>query len=117
MELSSNATALFVLMEALGLPGHFSDNAFLLLPDHDHHVTFTSRNKAPLDPNDVATRLQVRSLWDTVAHLPPAPSATSTSTTTSAATTIKKERSNRFLSHPYSSPSRSALRGLDRPVR
>ena len=68
MELESNATALFVFLEAIGVSGHFSDNSILLLPKHRHTVTFKSRNSLALGPAAFKATLRIRSLYDTLAY-------------------------------------------------
>ena len=56
----SSAVAAFVVLECDGLPGTFSDNAFLLLPWQPKRVTFTGR--APFELADLETAVSAVSL-------------------------------------------------------
>jgi hypothetical protein len=63
--LQSNATAFFVFLEAMGIPGKFSDNSFMMRAEKHYQVDFTSRY-GPVDAATLADSLQVRSLSDTI---------------------------------------------------
>lgn len=108
--MSTNATALFVLVEALGVQGHFSDNAFLLQPGKDRTLTFKARSGVAL-PDAAAFKavLKVRSLWDSswgaYYAKPPAQQQAAATSATATAT-----HANRALGGHMS--TRSSLRGF-----
>lgn len=75
VSLRSTGVAPYVLLEASGIAGRFSDNAFLALPGKDYVVDFHPRQQKPgsssssssITAEGLRDALSVRSLWDAFA--------------------------------------------------
>ena len=63
----SNATAVYVMLEAEGMIGWFDDNAFVMLANEEVVVTFTPRggDNSAVTPELLQSSLRIRSLVDT----------------------------------------------------
>lgn len=78
LTLTADATAPFTLVEAEGIPGYFSDNAFLMLAGREHTLWFTPRPSSGGEGEERDTltleaferSLRVRSMVDTYMLLP-----------------------------------------------
>lgn len=57
--------AAYVLLEAQGIAGFFSDNAFLMLPGREYSIDFRLRDpSSPVTPEQFKAVLSLRSLSD-----------------------------------------------------